>query len=73
MKIEINKEEVKKILVGLQDLDASSVIRSDNTLNINELNLLPEFIEAKEKLRSLGVDITYLRKYFNIASWLIMI
>ncbi len=73
MEIKINKEEVKRILVGLQDLDASSVIREDNTLNIQELNLLPEVLKAKEELRSLGVGAIYLRKHFQIASWLIAV
>ena len=67
------KEKVKKILVGLQDLDPSSVIDENNNLNIQELNNLPEVVKAKEKLRSLGVDMTYLKKYFITASWLIYV
>ena len=67
------KEKVKRILVGLQDLDPSSVIDENNKLNIQELNLLPEVVKAKEELRALGVDMAYLKKYFNTASWLIAV
>ncbi len=71
--VKIDKNKVKKILVGLQDLDASSVTNEDNTLRVDELNLLPRVVEAKEQLRSLGVDMEYLRKYFLTASIVIRI
>ena len=71
--MKINKKEVKKILVGLQDLDVLSVTNKDNTLDIQELNKLPQVMKAREELRALGVDMTYLRKYFTIASYLIRV
>ena len=72
-KMIIDKEKVKKILVGLQSIDASSVIDENNNLNIQELNNLPEVVKAKEELRVLGVDMAYLKKHFITASWLIAV
>lgn len=73
-KVEVDKEEVSKILTELKDLDYSSaVIKETGKLDLEKLNLLPRILTTKEELRSLGVDMEYLRLNFYLASLIIKV
>jgi len=67
----INKEKVKKILVGLQDLDVKKITDKNNNLNVEKLNKLPKVVKAVEKLNKLGVTRKWLIRNFNIAGLLL--
>lgn len=67
----LKKEEVKKILAGLEKINPNEIVKRNKYIDFEKLKKHPKVKEAVKELNEMGVTRNYLWKHFMIAGMLI--